>query len=143
MRSVPQGHGLRSSLIRGSLGVRLQNVRKRALVSFHRMCLRCSGKPNIGVLHFILSCCFTVACSQALEVKDPLHSFPLFSAPFLAILSANSFPKISEWDGVQTVEICHPVSRSVQAVLIACLAGSELYLLNRSASIAEVLSIQI
>jgi hypothetical protein len=34
-------HGLRSSPIRGSLGVRLQNVRKRALVSFHRMCLRC------------------------------------------------------------------------------------------------------
>jgi hypothetical protein len=93
----------------------------------------------MGGLHFILSCCFTVACSQALEVKDPLHSFPLFSTPFLAILSANSFPKISEWDGVQTVEISHPVSRSVQTVLIACLAGSELYLLNRSASIAEVL----
>jgi hypothetical protein len=96
MRSGPQGHGLRSSTIRGSLGVQWQNVRKRALVSFHRMCLRCSGKPNLGGLHFILSCCFTEACSQALEVKDPLHSFPLFSAPFLAILSANSFSKISE-----------------------------------------------
>jgi hypothetical protein len=63
-RSAPQGHGLRSSPIRRSLGVRLQNVRKRAIVSFHRMCLRYSGKPNLGGLHFILSCCFTVACKD-------------------------------------------------------------------------------
>jgi hypothetical protein len=78
----------------------------------------------MGGLHFILT------CSQALEVKDLLYLFPLFSTLLLAILSANSFPKISEWDGVQTVEISHPVSRSVQIVLIACLADSELYLLN-------------
>jgi hypothetical protein len=100
MRLVPQGHGLRSSPICGSLGVRLQNVRKRALVSFHRMFLKCSGKPNLCGLHSVLGRCFTVACSQALEAKDPLHSFPLFSAPFLAISSASSFPGISEWDGV-------------------------------------------
>jgi hypothetical protein len=125
------------------VGCAIAKLSEESSCIFPSHVLRCSGKPNMGGLHFILRCCFTVACSQALEAKDPLHSFPLFSAPFLAILSANSFPKISEWDGVKTVEISHPVSRSVQAVLIACLAGSELYLLNRSASIAEVLSIQM
>jgi len=119
----PHGHSPASIFGGESVGEWLQNTRHNARVSVQSTLCRWSGNLKEGyergssVFHRRNNSVRAWVCSQVFVVSANWHGV-VDDAPSLASVSACSFPRIPQWEGHHTVEICQP--RSWSFSMISC-----------------------